>query len=45
MACTIAYALPEYFGGLIPVCGTNPLPRLTYLRHRAEDRLSVGGYA
>jgi predicted esterase len=41
MACTLAFALPEQFGGVIPVCGTNPLPRLTYLRHRVHDRLSV----
>jgi hypothetical protein len=41
MACTIAFALPEYFGGVIPVCGTNPLPRLDYLRHRVRDRLAV----
>jgi predicted esterase len=41
MACTIGFALPEYFGGVIPVCGTNPLPAMTYLRHRIEDRLSV----
>jgi hypothetical protein len=41
MACTIAFALPEYFGGVMPVCGTNPLPKLDYLRHRVHDRLSV----
>jgi predicted esterase len=41
MACTIAFALPEYFGGVVPVCGTNPPPTLTYLRHRLMDRLSV----
>lgn len=41
MACTIAFALPEYFGGVIPICGTNPLNRLDYLRHRVEDRLPV----
>src|SRR5262249_2679356 len=41
MACTIAFALPEYFGGVIPVCGTNPLHSLAYLRHRVQDRLSV----
>lgn len=41
MACAIAFALPEYFGGVVPVCGTNPLSRVTYLRHRAVDRLSV----
>jgi hypothetical protein len=41
MACTIAFALPEYFGGVLPVCGTNPLNRLDYLRQRTRDRLSV----
>ncbi len=41
MACTIAFSLPEYFGGVAPVCGTNPLPRLDALRHRVKDRLSV----
>jgi predicted esterase len=41
MACTIAFALTEYFGGVAPVCGTNPLPQLDALRHRVHDRLSV----
>ena len=41
MACAIGFALPEYFGGIIPVCGTNPCRPLTYLRHRIHDRLSV----
>lgn len=41
MACTIGFALPEYFGGVLPVCGTNPPNRHDYLRHRALDRLSV----
>lgn len=41
MACAIGFALPEHFGGIIPVCGTNPLPAVTYLRHRIHDRLSV----
>jgi hypothetical protein len=41
MACAIGLALPEWFGGIIPVCGTNPLPAHTYLRHRATDRLSL----
>jgi dienelactone hydrolase len=41
MACTIAFHLPEYFGGVAPVCGTNPLPSQDYLRHRVRDRLSV----
>jgi len=41
MACALAFALPEYFGGVIPVCGTNPLHAMPYLRHRVRDRLSV----
>ena len=41
MACAIGFALPEYFGGVIPVCGTNPISGPTYLRHRVEERLSV----
>ena len=41
MACAIGFALPEYFGGVIPVCGTNPISGPTYLRHRMQDRLSV----
>jgi hypothetical protein len=41
MACTLAFALPECFGGVAPVCGTNPLPRLDALRHRVHDRLSA----
>ncbi len=41
MACAIGFALPEYFGGVAPLCGTNPLTGPTYLRHRIADRLSV----
>jgi predicted esterase len=41
MACAIGFALPEYFGGIVPVCGTNPPAGPTYLRHRLQDRLSV----
>jgi dienelactone hydrolase len=53
LACALAFALPEYFGGVAPVCGTGPLSDmaylgsmaylgdLAYLRHRARDRLSV----
>ena len=41
MACAIGFSLPEYFGGVIPLCGTNTIPAPTYLRHRVEDRLSV----
>ncbi len=41
MACTIGFLLPEYFGGVVPICGTNPLPELTYLRHCVRRRLSI----
>ena len=41
MSCAIAFGLPEYFGGVVPLCGTNPVAGPTYLRHRLEDRLSV----
>jgi predicted esterase len=41
MACTIGFALPEYFGGVVAIGGTNPLPHLDALRHRVRDRLSV----
>ncbi len=41
MACAIGFALPEYFGGVIPICGTNPITGPTYLRHRVQERLSV----
>ena len=41
MACSIAFALPEYFGGVLPVCAGGELRSETYLRHRVIDRLSV----
>ncbi len=41
MACAIGFALPEYFGGVIPLCGTNPIPGPAWQRHRVEERLSV----
>jgi dienelactone hydrolase len=41
MACTIAFAMPEYFGGVLAIGGANPPHHLDYLRHVAEDRLSV----
>lgn len=41
MACAIAFALPEYFGGVVPICGTNTIAGPAYLRHRVEERLSV----
>jgi hypothetical protein len=41
MACAIGFALPEYFGGLIPVCAGGDLREEPWLRHRAIDRLSA----
>jgi len=41
MSCAIAFALPEYIGGVMPLCGTNPISGPTYLRHRIADRVSV----
>lgn len=40
-ACGIAFALPELFGGVIPVCAGGDLRDETWLRHRIIDRLSV----
>jgi predicted esterase len=41
MACAIAFALPEWFGGVVPICGTNPIAGPALLRHRIQERLSV----
>lgn len=41
VACGIAFALPELFGGVIPVCASGDLRDEPWLRHRAIDRLSV----
>jgi hypothetical protein len=41
MACGIGFALPEYFGGIIPVVAGGELRDEPWLRHRAIDRLSV----
>src|SRR5262245_52956963 len=41
LACTVGFAMPEIFAGIIPVCGTNPPGGLAYLRHRLVDRVSV----
>ncbi len=40
-ACGIAFALPELFGGVIPVCAGGDLREETWLKHRVMDRLSV----
>jgi poly(3-hydroxybutyrate) depolymerase len=41
VACAIAFALPEYFGGAIGVCGAENLREESWLRQRVVDRLSV----
>jgi predicted esterase len=40
-ASRIAFALPELFGGLIPICGTWNLRVEPMLRQRVSERLSV----
>ncbi len=41
VACGITFALPELFGGVIPVCAGGDLRDEPWLRHRVIDRLSV----
>lgn len=41
IACAIGFALPELFGGVLPVCAGGDLREETWLRHRAISRLSV----
>jgi pimeloyl-ACP methyl ester carboxylesterase len=41
IACAVAFALPEYFGGVIPICGSEKLRDESWLRQRVVDRLSV----
>lgn len=41
VACSIAFALPELFGGAIGVCASGDLREETWLRHRVIDRLNV----
>lgn len=41
IACAISFSLPEYFGGVLPVCAAGDLRDETWLRHRARARLSV----
>jgi len=37
----IAFSLPEYFGGTVPVCATGDFRDETWMQHRMIDRLSV----
>ncbi len=41
VACGIGFALPEYFGGVIPICAGGELREESWLRQRVVDRLSV----
>jgi pimeloyl-ACP methyl ester carboxylesterase len=41
VACGISFALPEYFGGVIPICAGGELREEPWLRQRVIDRLSV----
>jgi hypothetical protein len=41
IACAIGFALPEYFGGILPIAASGELRDEPWLRHRAIDRLSV----
>ncbi len=41
VACAIAFALPECFGGVVPACAGGDLRPESYLRQRVKDRLSV----
>jgi acetyl esterase/lipase len=41
IACAVAFALPEYFGGALPICASGDLRSESWLRHRVIDRLSV----
>lgn len=40
-ACAVAFALPELFGGAVPVCASGELREERWLRHRVMERLSV----
>ncbi|HEY1188787.1 MAG TPA: hypothetical protein VGE74_14125, partial [Gemmata sp.] len=41
IACAIGFALPEHFGGIVPVCAGGDLREETWLRHRLADRISA----
>jgi predicted esterase len=41
MACAVGFALPEYFGGVMPICAGGSLREEPWLRQRSADRLSV----
>ena len=41
IACMIAFAFPEHFGGVMPVCAGGQLRDESWLRQRVVDRLSI----
>jgi hypothetical protein len=41
IACGICFALPEFFGGIIPICAGGDLRDEAWLRHRLIDRASA----
>lgn len=41
IALAIAFALPECFGGAMPICAAGELREEPWMRHRVIDRLSV----
>ena len=41
VACQLAFALPELFGGVVPLCAAGELRTEPWLRQRVIDRLSV----
>ncbi len=41
IACSIGFSLPEFFGGVMPVCAAGDLREESWLRQRVQDRLSV----
>jgi predicted esterase len=41
IACAIAFALPELFGGVMPICASGDLREESWLRQRVGDRLRV----
>lgn len=41
VACALAFALPECFGGVLPICAGHDLREESWLRRRVVDRLRV----
>jgi poly(3-hydroxybutyrate) depolymerase len=41
ISAVIGFALPEYFGGIMPLCASGDVREESWLRQRVADRLSV----